>query len=114
MFVIGMTRPRAHGPPFYEFDRRGGGPRCPARRVAVAAAGTKLLPVLNHPLADRSGLAGSPLTVNLSSAFGMEPIDDQVVRFTSQFNSGGSPMVLDMALFSNRTPVTRQNFLNYV
>ncbi len=81
----------------------------------TAQAASKLLPVLNRPITDRSGLAGSPLSVNLASAFGMEVIDDQVVRFTSQFNSGGSvPVVLDMALFSNRTPVTRLNFLKYV
>ena len=79
-----------------------------------AMAGPKLLPVLNRPIADRSGLAGFPLTVNLATAFGMEPVDSQVVRFTSQFNSGGVPIVMDMALFSNRTPVTRQNFLKYV
>ena len=82
---------------------------------AAAQAGTKLLPVLNHPISDRTGLAGSPLTVNLGSAFGMEAIDDQVVWFTSQFRfEGGGPVVLDMALFSNRTPITRQNFLKYV
>ena len=79
-----------------------------------AVAGPKLLPVLNRPIADRSGLAGFPLTVNLATAFGMEAIDDQVVRFTSQFYSGGNPIVMDMALFSNRTPITRQNFLKYV
>ena len=72
--------------------------------------------MLNSPLADRSGLAGTPFTVNLNSAFGTEAIDDQVVRFTSGFTDGigGPSIVLDMALFSNRTPVTRQNFLKYV
>ena len=44
----------------------------------------------------------------------MEEIDDQVVRFTSQFNNSGAPIVMDMALFSNRTPTTRTNFLKYV
>jgi cyclophilin family peptidyl-prolyl cis-trans isomerase len=44
----------------------------------------------------------------------MEAIDDQVVRFTSQFNDSGVPVVMDMAIFSNRTPITRQNFLKYV
>lgn len=44
----------------------------------------------------------------------MEAIDDQVVRFTSQFNAGSVPVTMDMALFSNRTPITRQNFLKYV
>lgn len=82
--------------------------------AASANAGSKVLPVLNHPIADRSGLAGTPFTVDLNAAFGTEAIDDQVVRFTSQFNVSGVPVVLDMALFSSRTPVTRQNFLNYV
>ena len=82
--------------------------------VLSATAGPKVLPVLNHPIKDRSGLAGFPLTVDLRAAFGVELIDDQVVRFTSQFISGGMPVVMDMALFSNRTPVTRQNFLKYV
>lgn len=82
--------------------------------TAIAPAAPKLLPVLNHPIANRCGLAGFPLTVDLNAAFGTEAIDDQVVRFTSQFNSGSVPVVLDMALFSNRTPVTRTNFLKYV
>lgn len=82
--------------------------------MAVAAAGTKRLPVLNHPIADRSAVAGIPLTVDLASSFGTEAIDDQVVRFTSQFNSGSTPIVMDMAIFSNRTPIARQNFLKYV
>jgi cyclophilin family peptidyl-prolyl cis-trans isomerase len=77
-------------------------------------AGTKRLPVLNHPLSDRGAVAGVPLSVDLASAFGTEPIDDQVIRFTSRFKSGGVPVVMDIALFSNRTPVTRQNFLDYV
>ena len=80
-----------------------------------AFAGSKLLPVLNAPIADRSGLAGTPFTVNLNDAFGMEAIDDQVVRFTSQFSYPNGPTLqLDMALFSNRTPGTRANFLKYV
>lgn len=82
--------------------------------LTSAVGGPKLLPVLNRPIADRSGLAGFPLTVNLATAFGMAAIDDQVVRFTSQFSSGGVPIMMDMALFSNRTPLTRQNFLKYV
>ena len=87
---------------------------CSFGLMISAVAGPKVLPVLNHPIADRGGLAGFPLMVNLNSAFGTEPIDDQVVRFTSQFNISGVPVTMDMALFSNRTPVTRQNFLNYV
>lgn len=82
--------------------------------MASMLAAPKLLPVLNHPISDRSGLIGSPLVVDLAAAFGMEPIDAQVVRFTSQYNSNNVPVALDMVLFSNRTPVTRQNFLKYV
>jgi len=75
----------------------------------------KVLPVLNTPIADRSGFAGTPFTVNLNSAFGTEAIDDNVVRFTSQFTyTDNSSLVLDMAIFSNRTPITRQNFLKYI
>ncbi|MEI8311634.1 MAG: peptidylprolyl isomerase [Verrucomicrobiota bacterium] len=78
-------------------------------------AASKLLPVLNTPIADRSGLAGTPFTVNLNSAFGTEAIDANVVRFTSSnFSIGGVPVFVDMALFSNRAPVTRTNFLKYV
>jgi cyclophilin family peptidyl-prolyl cis-trans isomerase len=87
---------------------------CVASTSAPVLAGSKFLPVLNRPITDRSGLAGSPFVVNLSAAFGMEPVDDEVVRFTSQFSSGAVPVTMDMALFSNRTPVTRQNFLKYV
>jgi cyclophilin family peptidyl-prolyl cis-trans isomerase len=82
--------------------------------VAVAAAGTKVLPVLNKPLADLSSIPTAPVALNLNNAFGTEPIDDQVVRFTSQFSSGSVPLAMDMAMFSNRTPVTRTNFLRYV
>ena len=87
---------------------------CFCGSMAVAAAGTKRLPVLNHPIADRSAVAGIPLTVDLASAFGTEAIDDQVVRFTSQFDSDSTPIVMDMAIFSNRTPIAQQNFLKYV
>jgi cyclophilin family peptidyl-prolyl cis-trans isomerase len=75
---------------------------------------SKVLPVLNHPLSDLSGNLSMPTTVNLNEAFGTEEIDDQIVRFTSQFAVDGKAMVLDMALFRNRTPITRQNFLKYV
>ncbi|MCX8495427.1 MAG: peptidylprolyl isomerase [Akkermansiaceae bacterium] len=82
--------------------------------VAPLFGGAMLLPVLNTPIADRSGLANSPLVVDVASAFKMEPIDDQIVRFSSWFRSGGVPLSLDMAIFSNRAPITRQNFLKYV
>jgi peptidyl-prolyl cis-trans isomerase A (cyclophilin A) len=89
-------------------------PCCLCAAATHLVAAPKVLPVLNKPIADRWGLEGSPLSVDLAKAFGTEAIDDQVVRFTSQFISGEVPLVLDMALFSNRTPVTRTNFLNYV
>ncbi len=82
--------------------------------VAPSFGDAMLLPVLDTPLADRSGLAGSSLVVDVASAFKMEPIDDQIVRFSSWFSSGGVPLSLDMAIFSNRAPITRQNFLKYV
>ena len=87
---------------------------CVLFSAVTANAASKVLPVLNQPIADRSGSAGTPINVNLNNTFGTEAIDDQVVRFTSQFNAGGVPVVMDMALFSSRTPVTRQNFLKYV
>ena len=80
----------------------------------VADAGTKLLPVLNKPIADLFSIPTQPVALNLSNVFGTEAIDDQVVRFTSQSFAGGVSMVVDMAMFSNRTPVTRTNFLKYV
>jgi len=83
--------------------------------VSVAAAGPKILPVLNKPIADLSSIPIASVALNLNNAFGTEAIDNQVVRFTSQFvHSDNTPIILDMALFSNRTPVTRTNFLNYV
>ncbi|MBN8457137.1 MAG: peptidylprolyl isomerase [Verrucomicrobia bacterium] len=56
----------------------------------------------------------APIVVNLNQVFGTEAIDDQVVRFTSWYSLSGAPVVLDFALFSQRTPATRANFLNYV
>jgi cyclophilin family peptidyl-prolyl cis-trans isomerase len=83
----------------------------------VAASGQKVLPVLNHLITDKQFVAGSAAqVVDLNGNFGMEPIDAQVVRFTAQYGPPGSPITttMDMALFSNRTPVSRTNFLNYV
>jgi cyclophilin family peptidyl-prolyl cis-trans isomerase len=75
----------------------------------------EVLPVLNAPMANLTEPASrGPRTIALNSVFGTELIDNQVVRFTSQYNSGGIPIVMDFAMFSNRTPVTRTNFLNYV
>lgn len=57
--------------------------------------------------------------VSLSEFFKMEAVDDEIVRFTAQYTDdvAGLNLVsrnLDMALFSNRTPVTRDNILSYV
>ncbi len=83
--------------------------------VGTLIAAPKLLPVLNHSIADQSVTVGSTsISLSMANSFGMEAIDDQVVRFTSQFNNSGAPIVMDMALFSNRTPITRTNFLKYV
>jgi len=83
--------------------------------VGTLIAAPKLLPVLNHSIADQSVTVGSTsISLSMVNSFGMEAIDDQVVRFTSQFNNSGAPIVMDMALFSNRTPITRTNFLKYV
>jgi cyclophilin family peptidyl-prolyl cis-trans isomerase len=81
----------------------------------VASGGTKRLPVLNHPLGIMYTIPAAPIQIDLNQSFGTERIDDQVVRFTSQFLVNGStPVVLDFALFSDRTPATKANFLNYV
>lgn len=72
-----------------------------------------VLPVLNGSLPDQTLEPGSPAqSIDLSGLFGTEEIDDQVVRFTSQASNGS--LTMDFALFTNRTPVTRANFLQYV
>lgn len=77
------------------------------------AQGAKVLPVLNTPISNLSRLSNTTSdSISLDTVFGTEPIDDQVVRFTTQTSVGS--LVLDFALFSNRTPGTRANFLNYV
>ncbi|MEM9478311.1 MAG: peptidylprolyl isomerase [Verrucomicrobiota bacterium] len=74
----------------------------------------QFLPVLNNP-ASVDVLVGDPdTTINLNHVFGMEAIDNSVVRFSSNFSSSGNPLVLDIALFSTRAPVSRSNFLTYV
>ncbi|MBK1884222.1 peptidylprolyl isomerase [Luteolibacter pohnpeiensis] len=77
-------------------------------------AGSKLLPVLNQRIGAREIAEGRVQQLNPGDFFGMEPIDDKVVRFTSYFTLDGNPMVLDFAMFSDRTPATRSNFLNYI
>jgi cyclophilin family peptidyl-prolyl cis-trans isomerase len=79
-----------------------------------AGAGALLMPVLNRPVSDKFLVSGAAFTMDLGSTFGMEEVDNQVVRFTTEFSNGALPVVLDMALFSKRTPATRANFLKYV
>ena len=79
-----------------------------------AVAGALLMPVLNRPVSDKILVSGAAFTMDLRSTFGTEEVDDQVVRLTTEFSNGSLPVVLDMALFSKRTPATRANFLKYV
>lgn len=73
----------------------------------------KVLPVLNQAIDDITVQANAASTnFDLDTIFGTEEIDDNVVRFTSQASNGSR--VIDFALFSNRTPLTRTNFLQYV
>ena len=76
-----------------------------------------VLPVLNDPIVNLSRLASETTETSsdlftLSAVFGTEAIDNLVVRFTTQTSIGS--LQLDLALFSNRTPGTRANFMNYV
>lgn len=81
--------------------------------LAASLYGQKVLPVLNDPLQNRTSLVnGTTESIDLDTIFGTEAIDDQVVRFTTQSSIGS--LTLDFALFTNRTPGTRANFLNYV
>ncbi|BDS06685.1 hypothetical protein NT6N_17250 [Oceaniferula spumae] len=79
----------------------------------VLTAAPKVLPVLNATLPDQVlDINATAQSIDVPSLFGTEEIDDQVVRFTSQASNGAA--VMDFALFSNRTPITRTNFLQYV
>lgn len=81
--------------------------------ATVLSAAPKVLPVLNNPVSDITVAANSSDSiVSLASVFGTEEIDDQVVRFTSQVSNGSR--VMEFAMFSNRAPGTRTNFLKYV
>lgn len=81
--------------------------------TVVSHADPKVLPVLNDPMEDISALVNAAsVSEDLDAMFGVEEIDDNVVRFTSQASNGSR--VMDFALFSNRTPITRTNFLQYV
>ncbi|MDB6079493.1 MAG: hypothetical protein JWO82_3240 [Akkermansiaceae bacterium] len=80
---------------------------------ALPAAAAKVLPLLTTPTPDQKLYsATAATTLTLSQRFGTEAVDDQAVRFTAQFPSGTK--TIDMAMFTNRTPVTRANFLKYV
>ncbi|MEO0797205.1 MAG: peptidylprolyl isomerase [Verrucomicrobiota bacterium] len=87
-----------------------------AALLPASLTAAKVLPVLNSRIVDHT-ITGSGVTVriDLDTIFGTEEIDDQAVRFTSQFPLDSSDkFVIDLALFSNRTPITRTNFLTYV
>ncbi len=58
----------------------------------------------------------SSKTIPLSVFFTSEEIDNQIVRFTAQYDDGNALITknLDFALLANRTPITRTNFLSYV
>lgn len=62
------------------------------------------------------GRSGFERSFPLSDFFGFERVDDEVVRFVAEYDDGVSMQTrnLDMMLFSERTPVTRANFLYYV
>lgn len=78
-----------------------------------SADGAKVLPVLLDPIEDRTRYTNDNTElIALEAAFSTKPIDDQVVRFTSQSSNGSLSM--DFALFSDHTPGTRSNFLKYV
>lgn len=82
-----------------------------------AIAQQKVLPVLNQTMENQEIYAGhTPVLINLNDYFGTSAVDDQVVRFTSLYTTSANDdsLIIDMALFSNRTPITRANFLNYV
>lgn len=82
----------------------------------VMATQSQVLPVLNQQISDVA-VNNTLLShaIDLDTHFGTEAVDSQVVRFTSNFNdTSGAPIVLDFALFSARTPLTRANFLTYV
>lgn len=75
-----------------------------------------ILKVASTPRAIEIESGSGPFIYSLADQFDTVPIDSQVVRFTAQYtdNTGIVTKNLDMALFTNRTPVTRSNFLNYV
>jgi len=79
-------------------------------------AQSKYLPVLNDPVEDAAVLiSDATWSVDLSAHFGMEEVDNHVVRITSnQPIASGGFYSMDIALFSNAAPASRANFLNYV
>ena len=89
-------------------------PLAMAAALAASPLSAKVLPVLNNPAVVQVTVGDASTTVALNHVFGMEPVDDDAVRFTTGFTSGGNPLFIDIALFSNRTPLSRANFLNYV
>lgn len=77
----------------------------------------QVLPILDTVI-DDIDVTGCSLTqtFDLNDHFGTEEILEEVVRFQSNQTdpATGQPLNIDIALFSERTPITRDNFLNYV
>jgi len=80
------------------------------------SAQTKYLPVLNDPVDDAATLiSDAAWALDLSAHFGMEEVDGQVVRITSnQPLASGGYYTMDVALFTNAAPASRANFLAYL
>ena len=82
--------------------------------AAVAAPVLPVFNIQNAPLQVEAG--GGTASFPLSQFFAAEEIDENIVRFVASYDDGAGTVTrnLDMALFSQRTPGTRTNFLNYI
>ena len=83
-----------------------------------ALAQDPIVPVLNTLIPDRvEAQPISPITIELANYFGTEPILDELVRLEGNYQDNDGNLVtanLDFLLFSQRSPITRDNFLGYV
>ena len=82
--------------------------------TAVAAPVLPVFNIQNAPL-EVEAEAGTA-SIPVSQFFAAEEIDEEIVRFVATYDDGTGIVTqnLDMALFSQRTPGTHTNFLNYV
>lgn len=89
----------------------------PIFTLLISLGSSQVLPVLNEVIPDNNltGIEESH-QMDLNNYFSTEEIDNQVVRFESNqtHDVTGFGTFIDIALFKNRTPGTRTNFLNYV